>query len=67
MDILEKKTNSRGVTYALATANYNVFAVYKLCENYNGKIKGGIAKAWRYVQKDLPLDKAMALFATRTK
>ena len=67
MEILEKKTNSRGVTYALATVNYNVFAVYKLCENYNGKIKGGIAKAWRYVQKDLPLDKAMALFATRTK
>ena len=67
MKAIEVKTNSKGVRYALCTANYNVFAVYKECENYSRTAPGGIAKSWRYVKKDLPLDQAMALFATRTK
>ena len=53
--------------YALCTANYNVFAVYKLCSNYSRTAPDGIAKTWRYVKKDLTLEQAMALFASRTK
>ena len=64
---IEVKTNSKGVKYALATANYNVFAVYKLCSNYSRTAPDGIAKTWRYVKKDLTLEQAMALFAARTK
>lgn len=67
MQALEIKTNSKGVKYALCTANYNVFAVYKQCENYSRTAKKGIALTWRYVKKDLTLEQAMALFATRTK
>lgn len=67
MKAIEVKTNSKGVKYALCTANYNVFAVYKQCENYDRNAPGGIAKAWRYVKKDLTLEQAMALFAARTK
>jgi len=64
---IEVKVNSKGVKYALCTANYNVFAVYKQCANYNRSAKDGIALTWRYVKKDLPLEQAMALFAARTK
>lgn len=64
---IEVKTNSKGVKYALATENYNVFGVYKLCSNYSRTAKDGITKTWRYVKKDLPLEQAMALFAARTK
>lgn len=67
MKAIEVKTNSKGVKYALCTANYNVFAVYKECSNYSRTAPGGIAKSWRYVQKDLTLEQAMALFAARTK
>ena len=67
MQAIDVKTNSKGVKYALCTANYNVFAVYRQCENYSRTAKGGIALAWRYVKKDLTLEQALALFATRTK
>lgn len=67
MQAIDIKTNSKGVKYALCTANYNVFAVYKQCENYSRTAKNGIAPTWRYVKKDLTLEQAMALFATRTK
>lgn len=67
MQAIDVKTNSKGVKYALCTANYNVFSVYKQCENYSRTAKGGIALTWRYVKKDLTLEQAMALFATRTK
>lgn len=67
MKAIDTKTNSKGVKYALATANYNVFAVYKECSNYSRTAPDGIAKTWRYVKKDLTLEQAMALFAARTK
>lgn len=67
MKAIEVKVNSKGVKYALCTANYNVFAVYKQCANYNRNAKDGIALTWRYVKKDLTLEQAMALFAARTK
>lgn len=67
MKAIDVKVNSKGVKYALCTANYNVFAVYKQCANYNRNAPGGIALTWRYVKKDLTLEQAMALFAARTR
>lgn len=67
MKAIDVKVNSKGVKYALCTANYNVFSVYKECENYSRTAPGGIAKTWRYVKTDLTLEQAMALFAARTR
>jgi hypothetical protein len=37
------------------------YIVWKLCENYSGSVRGGIAKTWRYVEKDMPYEGAIAL------
>lgn len=41
------------------------YAVYKLCENYDGQVRGGIRKTWRVVAKNLTLDEAKALLERR--
>ncbi len=66
MNALKIKTNKNNIQYALIQKG-DSFAVYKLCENYAGHIKGGIAKTWRYVAKDLTLDAATILFNKRSK
>ena len=38
------------------------YAVYKLCENYAGHVRGGIATTWRYLEKGLTLQAAESLF-----
>lgn len=38
------------------------YAVYKLCENYAGHVRGGIASTWRYIEKGLTLSAAETLF-----
>ena len=43
------------------------YRVYKLCENYDGKVRGGISKTWRYIAKDLDLEQAKALLEEKTK
>jgi hypothetical protein len=50
-----------------ADADDVTYAVYKLCENYNRYAKGGIAKTWRYVAKNLAFEAALALFERRSK
>lgn len=67
MKAIKVATNSKGVKYALCTDNFNVFAVYKQCSNYDRNAPDGIAKTWRYVKKDMTLEQATALFAARTK
>jgi len=37
------------------------YRIYRLCSNYDGKVRGGISKTWRYVAKGLTLDQAKAL------
>jgi len=37
------------------------YYVWRLCENYDGKAKDGIAKTWRYVAKNLSFGDAIAL------
>lgn len=62
---IEKKANKNGVIFALVTDGIT-FEVWKLCENYSGKVRGGIEKAWRYVEKGMAEDSARALFNRRT-
>jgi hypothetical protein len=64
MKSLKTITNKNGIQYALVI-NGDTYAVYKLCSNYSRHVKGGIAKVWRYVQKDMTLDAATALFNRR--
>jgi hypothetical protein len=75
MKAVEIKTNKNGVQYGLfavhtglsADADDCTYAVYKLCENYNRHVKGGIAKTWRYVERGLSFEAALALFTKRSK
>lgn len=61
--------NSKGVVFAPGKADISVegyaerkdYMVFKLCENYAGHVKGGVAKTWRYIAKDLSLEEAKAL------
>jgi hypothetical protein len=75
MKTVEIKTNSNGIKYGLVAIHTNLsadaddctYAVYKLFENYNGKVRGGISKTWRYVEKNLPFEDAYKLCTRRTK
>ena len=66
MKAIKQAMNKNGIRYALVQ-NDSTFAVYKLCENYCRHQKGGIAKVWRYVQKDMTFDDAEILFNRRIK
>jgi hypothetical protein len=65
METLKIKENKRGIKYALCKNNSG-YVVYKLCENYCSTAKKGIAKTWRYVQKDLDETTAIILFNKRS-
>ena len=63
---VSKKANAKGVVFALLTDGI-AWEVWKLCENYNGQVRGGIEKQWRYVEKGLTEETARKLFERRTK
>lgn len=65
MNAIANKTNKRGIQYALVQDG-DKFGVYKLCENYCRHVKGGMAKAWRYVEKGMTREAAQALFDRRS-
>lgn len=44
--LMNKKTKT---IYALVNNGDETFDVLKLCENYNGKVRGGISKTWRTI------------------
>ncbi len=75
MKTVQIKTNKNGIQYGMfavhtglsADADDVNYAVYKLCENYNRHVKGGIAKTWRYVAKGMSFEDALALFERRSK
>lgn len=64
MKAIATKTNKRGTQYALVQDG-ETFGVYKLCENYSRHVRGGIARAWRYVQKGMTEADARKLFERR--
>lgn len=41
------------------------YYVFKLCENYAGHVRGGIAKTWRYIDRNLSHADAVALMNRR--
>lgn len=43
------------------------YYVFKLCKNYAGHVRGGIAKTWRYIAKDLSHADAIDLLNKRVK
>jgi hypothetical protein len=78
MKALAIASNHKGTKFALVkgqTAKANSdktisyapsFGVFKLCENYDGKVRGGARQTWRYVEKDLTIDAARSLFFLKT-
>ena len=56
--------SSKGVLYAPGKDDRG-YVVFKLCENYAGHVRGGIAKTWRVVKQELSLTEAMAVMEKR--
>jgi hypothetical protein len=44
--------------FAPGQAEDGSYTIYKLCSNYDGQVRGGIRKTWRYTNKGLTLDQA---------
>ena len=42
------------------------YQIWRLCENYDGKVRGGIRKTWRLSKDNLSLDQAKALLAKKS-
>lgn len=61
---ISKKASSSNVVFALVAGEAG-FEVWKLCENYNGKVRGGIERQWRYVEKNMTEQVARKLFDSR--
>jgi hypothetical protein len=41
------------------------YSVWRLCENYEGSVRGGLVKTWRYIAKDLSHADAIDLMNRR--
>lgn len=53
-----KQNPKTKIIFAPGKQENGSYIIYKLCENYDGKVKGGMRKSWRYVAKDLTLEQA---------
>lgn len=56
--------SAKGVWFAPGK-NDQGYIVFKLCENYAGHVRGGIAKTWRAVNQELSLFEAMTVMEKR--
>lgn len=56
--------SAKGVVFAPGKSAKG-YVVYKLCKNYDGDIRGGVRKTWRYVADGLTLEEAKALMEKR--
>jgi len=67
--------NKAGTIYAFGREDeldgkpvgFGGYQVWKLCENYDGNVKGGISKTWRYVAKDMPYGEAVKMMNRKLK
>ena len=66
MKTLETKTNKNNVKYALVQEG-DKFGVWTLCSNYCRNVKGGVAKSWRYVERNMTFEDAKVLYTRRSK
>lgn len=60
--VKQAKKSEKGVTYAPGKGANGKYMIFKLCNNYDGQVKGGVRKTWRYVAKDLTLEQAKIEF-----
>lgn len=60
----QAKKSKKGIVFAPGK-NDRGYMIFKLCENYNGRVRGGVEKTWRYVAENLSLDQAKAEFERR--
>ena len=56
--------SAKGVVYAPGKSAKG-YVVYKLCENYDGRVRGGMRKTWRVVADGLSLEETKALMEKR--
>ena len=62
---IKKGKNKKGETIVL-TYNGESYGVWRLCENYDGKVRGGISKTWRYIVTKTNKAEAEKVFNRRT-
>ena len=62
---IKKNVNKSGTPFALVKYADGTYGVYKLCSNYDGKVRGGIAKTWCYIEKNLTETEATTLYGRR--
>jgi hypothetical protein len=60
----QARKSTKGIIFAPGK-NDRGYMIFKLCENYNGRVRGGVEKTWRYVAENLSLDQAKAEFERR--
>lgn len=56
--------SAKGVIFAPGKSGKG-YMVYKLCENYDGRVRGGMRKTWRVVADGLSLEETKALMEKR--
>lgn len=69
----QARKNAKGAIFAPGKADVSPvgyfdradYLVYKLCENYDDQVRGGIRKTWRVVAHGLSLDAAKMLLEKR--
>ena len=64
MKALNIQANKSGKRYALVQ-NGDTYGVYAECSNYSRHVRGGIEKTWRYCEKGLNKDTAIALMTKK--
>ncbi|HGM5909779.1 TPA: hypothetical protein ACXI1U_002028 [Serratia marcescens] len=64
--LIETAVNSKGVKYCWIKDG-DTHEVWKLCENYNRHVRGGISKSWRYIQIGMTENEAKKLYKRRIK
>lgn len=65
---IEKRASKNGAVFALIDNGNSTFGVLELCENYDGQVRGGIRKTWRYVKAAvLNEQQAREIFIRRTQ
>jgi hypothetical protein len=62
----QARKSSKGTIYAPGkNEETGLYIIFKLCENYDGKVRGGIRKSWCAVAQNLSLEDAKTLFEKR--
>jgi len=59
--------NKAGTQFKVLRRMGDKFSVWKLCANYDGKVRGGISHTWRYLVLDVSETEAMEVFQRRLK